>query len=164
MWHKKEKVGLIASTWTSRRFLTRYTALETIKCRKIEKWFAEMDCRLKWFKEFRDLTYKDRLKYLHLHSLERRRVRGNLIGVFKWVKSFNKGDINKVLIVKEKVRTWTNGLNLYKFRFRKDIGNNWFTNRVVEEWNKLSKHVVSARTIDTFDKRLDISMDEENRW
>ena len=40
----------------------------------------------------------------------------------------------------------------------------WFTNGLVEEWNKLSKYVVSAGTVDTFKKRLDISMDEENRW
>ena len=60
--------------------------------------------------------------------------------MFKWVKGFNKGDINKVLIVKEKVRTRTYGFKLDKFRFRKEIGENWFTNRVVEEWNKLSKH------------------------
>ena len=29
---------------------------------------------------------------------------------------------------------------------------------------KLSKHVVSAGTVYIFKKRLDISMDEENRW
>ena len=58
--------------------------------------------------------------------------------------------MNKVLIVKEKVRTRTNGFKLDKFRYRKNIGKNWFTNRVVEEWNKLSKHVVSAGTVDTF--------------
>ena len=47
------------------------------------------------------------------------------------VKGFNKGDINKILIVKEKVRTQTNGFELEKFRFRKFIGKNWFTNRIV---------------------------------
>ena len=67
-----------------------------------------------------------------------------------------------VLVVKEKVRTRTNSFNLDKFRFK--IGKNWFTNRVVEDWNKLSRYVVSARTVDTFMEMLDISMDEENRW
>ena len=33
-----------------------------------------------------------------------------------------------------------------------DIGKNWFTIRIVEEWNKLSKHVVSAGTVDTLRK------------
>ena len=57
----------------------------------------------------RNLTYKDRLKHLNLHSLERRRIRGDLIEVFQWVKDYNKRDINKILKVKEKVRTQTNG-------------------------------------------------------
>ena len=107
---------------------------------------------------------KDNLKDLNLHSLKRRKVRGDLKEVFKWVKGFNKGNINKIIIVKEKVRTRTNGFKLDKFRYRKDIGKNWFTNRVVEELNKISKHVVSSWTVDTFKKRLDISMNEENRW
>ena len=34
----------------------------------------------------------------------------------------------------------------------------------VEYWNKLSKQVLSAGTVDTFKKRLDISIGEENRW
>ena len=89
-------------------------------------------------------------------------VRGDLIDVFEWVKGFNKGDINKVLIVKERIKTRTNGFKLDKFRFRKKIGKNVFTNRVVEEWNKLGKHVVSVGTVDTFKKRLHISMYEES--
>ena len=51
----------------------------------------------KIFQGIRNLTYKDRLKHLNLHSLERRRLRGDLIEVFQWVKSFNKRDINVVL-------------------------------------------------------------------
>ena len=61
----------------------------------------------------RNLPYEERLKSLNLHSLERRRVRGDLIEVFKWVKGFNKGDFNKVLILKEQGRTRTNGYQLY---------------------------------------------------
>ena len=41
----------------------------------------------------RNYSYETRLKLLKLHSLERRRVRGDLIKVFKWVKDFNKGDV-----------------------------------------------------------------------
>ena len=68
----------------------------------------------------RNLTYKDRLKHLYMHSLERRKVRGDLIEVFKCVKGFNRGYTNKVLIVKEQVRIQTNGFKLDKFRFRKE--------------------------------------------
>ena len=70
----------------------------------------------------RNLTYKDRLKHLSLHSLERHRVRGDLIEVFKLVKGFNRRDINKIHIVKEQVRTRTNGFKLDKSKFRKEVG------------------------------------------
>ena len=62
-------------------------------------------------------------------------------------------NINKVLLVKEQVRTLRNGYKLDKFKFRKEIRKNWFTNKIVE-LNKLSKHVVSAKTADIFKERL----------
>ena len=112
----------------------------------------------------RNLDYIDRLKRLQLHSLERRRLRGDLIEVYKWVKGFNKGDISKVLIVNGPGRTRTNGYKLEKFRFKKEIGKNWFTNRVLDEWNRLSIHVVIAKSIGCFKNRLDKFMDSDDRW
>ncbi len=80
------------------------------------------------------------------------------------MKGYNMCDINKVLIVREQSRTRSNGFKLDKFRFSRDIGENLFTNRVVGESNRLSSHVVSANTIDTFKKRLDKFLDGEGRW
>ncbi len=57
------------------------------------------------------------------------------------------------------IRTRSNGLKLDKFRFNKDKGKNSFTKRVVDEWNRLSNHVVIADTIYTFKKKLDKFMD-----
>ena len=73
----------------------------------------------KIIKVIRNLTYKEKLKHLNLHSLERHKVKEDLIEMFK---CFNKGNINKVLRVKEIIRTQTNGFKLDKFRFRKHIG------------------------------------------
>ncbi len=66
------------------------------------------------------------------------------------MKGFNKGAVNKVLVVEEQGRTRSNCLKLDEFRFNKDMSRNQFTNRVVDEWNKLGSHVVGANTIDTF--------------
>ena len=82
---------------------------------------------------------------LKLHSLERRRVRGDLFQVFKWVKGFNKGDVGKVLRISSQDRIRNNGFKLEKRRFRKEIGLDWFTNRVVDDWNRLSQQVVHRR-------------------
>ena len=41
---------------------------------------------------------------------------------------------------------------------------NWFTNRVVNEWNRLGEHVVSADTTDSLRRRLEKFMDDTDRW
>ena len=88
------------------------------------------------------------LKGVYLYySLERRRAREVLIEVFKWVKGINKGNINQVTEFSRQDRTRGNGYKLEKLRFRTDIGRHWFTNRVVNDWNRLSSHVVSAESI-----------------
>ena len=112
----------------------------------------------------RNIPYKERLKRLNLHSLERRRVRGDLIEVFKWVKGINEGNIKQVIDLSKQNRTRSNGFKLEKLRFRTNIGKNWFTNRVVNDWNSLSKHVVEAESINSFKRRLDEYMDRDDRW
>ena len=118
----------------------------------------------KMIQGMRNLPYRERLRRLNLHSLERRRARGDLIEVFKWVKGINKGNCDQVIEFSSQDRTRGNGYKLDKLRFRTDIGRHWFTNRVVNDWNRLSRHVVSAETLGTFKSRLDESMDRDDRW
>ena len=47
---------------------------------------------------------------------------------------------------------------------KKEIGRNWFINRVVDDWNRLSQQVVSAQKIGSFKRRLDDFMDGDERW
>ena len=70
------------------------------------------------------------------------------------MKGFNKGDVGKVLTISSQDRTRNNGFKLEKCRFNKEISKNWFTNRVVDDWNKLSQQVVSAQTIRSFKENL----------
>ena len=74
----------------------------------------------------RNLPYKDRLKRLNLHSLQRR-ARGDMIEVFKWVNGIDKGNINHVLEFSSQEITRGNGYKLEKLRFRTDIGRYGFT-------------------------------------
>ena len=53
---------------------------------------------------------------------------------------------------------------LEKCRFSKEIGRNWFTKRVVDDWNRLSHQVVSAQIIRSFKKRLDDFRDGNEKW
>ncbi len=44
------------------------------------------------------------------------------------------------------------------------MGRYWFTSRVVNDWNRLGGHVVSAETIGSFKKMLEECMDRDDRW
>ncbi|MPC70384.1 hypothetical protein E2C01_064631 [Portunus trituberculatus] len=48
--------------------------------------------------------------------------------------------MSEVLKISSWNRTRNNGFKLEKFRFWREIGRNWFSNRVVDEWNGLSGH------------------------
>ena len=84
-----------------------------------------------------------------------------MIEIFKWVKGIKKENINKVLEISSQDMTRGNGYKLETLRFRTDLGRYWFTNRVVNDWNRLGKHVVSAESIGSFKRRLNESMDRD---
>ena len=75
----------------------------------------------KMIQGLRNLPYKDSLKCLNFHSLERR-ARGDMVEVFKWVKGINKGNIDQVLEISSQDRTGGNGYKLEKLRFKTDLG------------------------------------------
>ena len=87
-----------------------------------------------------------------------------MIEVFNWVKGINKGNIDQVLKIISQDSTRGNGYKLEKLRFRTDLGRYWFTNRVVNDLSRLGRHVVIGESIGSFKRRLDESMDRDDRW
>lgn len=46
-----------------------------------------------------------------------------------------------------------------KFRFREEVGKTWFTNRIVDERNKLSRYIFDPNTTESVKWRLHRYMD-----
>ena len=110
---------------------------------------------LKMIDGFKTLSYEDRLKTVHLTTLETRRIRGDLIEVYKIMHGLT--DINP----EEFFSFSTSNLRghrykLFKPRVRTDIGKFSFSWRVVELWNALPDEVVSAVSINSFKNKLDL--------
>jgi hypothetical protein len=105
----------------------------------------------------RSLPYEDRLKALNLYSLEKRRLRGQLIETFRLVRGFcsvNMGSFFNFNNDNANLRE-NNGYKLAKAKSNLSLTQNYFTNKVIDTWNALPKEVCESPSIDAFKARLD---------
>ena len=111
----------------------------------------------KMIPSLRHKQYKDRLKELDLFSLEHRRIRGDLIQVFKIIRGIDNMDCNKYFSIDNTNYTRGNGckINGKSLTRKSNESKNFFFNRIVNLWNGLPRDVIECNTVDTFKHRLD---------
>ena len=107
-------------------------------------------------------TYEEKLKELNILSLKDRRLKTDLIQVFKILNK--KDDVdpsNWFQTYDENGRTTRLAncrQNLKKARCRLDIRKYFFSQRVIDDWNALPTDVKTQTTVNGFKKRLDAEL------
>ena len=112
-------------------------------------------------KGLRERSYEERLKETGLFSLRRRRLRGDIIEMFRIYKGIDKVDFRELFSPNNEDRTIGHKAKVYKKRSRLEVYRNFFTNRVIDTWNNLTNEMIECKSVDGFKKLLDDWLDSK---
>jgi len=115
---------------------------------KVQRRFTRMIPHLK------QLPYDERLSELKLWSLEDRRIRSDLIEVYKMVHGFSSVKLETFFEKDCGSRTRGHVWKLKKKRSNTNLRLHFFSERVINWWNSLENAVVCASSVNSFKNQL----------
>ena len=105
--------------------------------------------------QFKELPYEERLSRMELSTLEERRVRGDMITMFKITHGVDILDREDLITMASSNYLRGHQMKIVKDTCTSDIKKYSFPYRSIEKWNKLSVEVVCAASVSQMKEKLD---------
>ena len=127
---------------------------DILKVESVQRKFTRRLCRRC---NIKFLIYKDRIEKLNLESLEVRRIKQDLIFLYKILHNYVDIDFDKYFQINH---FSCFRLRRYQFQIKRQniaktaVRNSFFTYRVTRYWNELPENVANSPTLETFRYRL----------
>lgn len=112
----------------------------------------------------RHLSYRDQLMSLHLLSLRARRLRFQLITIFKIFKGFTDIKFSDFFDISSTHRTRGHNCHIITKHSRHNYRLHFFTVSAISLWNKLSQEDIDATTVSIFKYKLVAFFEKMNIW
>ena len=103
----------------------------------------------------REMSYPMRLKELNLTTLEYRRIRTDIIQIYKIFSGIDDVNYDKFFDLSSTSVTRGHKYKVVKKRCNTNLRKHFFSYRNVDIWNKLPAYIIESDTIETFKTRLD---------
>ncbi|PKU31188.1 hypothetical protein llap_18511 [Limosa lapponica baueri] len=152
-------LGCIKHSITSRskeEIILLYLALEQPHLEYcLQYWAPQFKKDVKVPEELEGMSYEEWLRSLGLSSLEKRRLRGDLIALYSFLRRGSGEGGAELFSLVSSDRMRGNGSKLRQGMFRLDIRKHFFTESVVKHWNRLPREMVDAPCLTVLKKHLD---------
>ena len=125
-----------------------YHKQDIIKLEKVQRRATKI------ISDLRNLPYRERLRKCKLMTLEERRRRYDLIEMFKIMKGIYRIDKDKLFELNHN-STRGHSMKIRKKHCRLNIRKNFFTQRIINDWNHLPQSAINKNTVLEFKKELD---------
>ena len=102
-----------------------------------------------------NLSYEECLRKINIPTLAYRRIRGDMIETYKILSEKYDPEVSNFINLRDDSNTRGHIYKIYKSRARLNVRKYSFCMRIVDQWNSLPSDVVEAKTVNSFERRLD---------